>query len=286
MNLKRRKGGTERIDTDLPAIGGRVPRPQGLSAIIGTHWRTATRFPRFFYILLWKLLTLPLPNEKIEQRHWQRRSKFWARFAPFNSSILVRISYLFIIIDRKFSKSTLTMGYILSISCDRDFLSIAWFANSRIFSSPFTISSQIDIHRSNNRTFDPTFRCLHVSSSSNELQKRDTAIAANRAVAKHRYAKSVSSIKYSVYRVGKVIRLEKCAYMVWLLFMRDLTSQMAVEELIISDEIFARFAFKVSVHLHVHKECKIWTMIISISSWIELYFVFEYIVSLFHELCL
>lgn len=109
-----------------------------------------------------------------------------------------------------------------------------------------------------------------------ELQKRDMAIAANRVVAKHRYAKSVSSIRYSMYRVGKVIRLGKCAYMVWLLFMWDLTSQMAVEELIISNEIFARFAFKVSVRVNVYEECKIWTMI-SISSSIEFYFVFEYI---------
>lgn len=118
-----------------------------------------------------------------------------------------------------------------------------------------------------------------MSSSSNELQKRDTAIAANRVVAKHRYAKSVT-IKYLMYRVGKVIRLEKCAYMVWFLFMWDLTSQMA-EELIISNEIFARFAFKVSIRVNVYEECKIGT--ISISSWIEFYFVFEYIVSLFHE---
>lgn len=103
-----------------------------------------------------------------------------------------------------------------------------------------------------------------MSSSSNELQKRDTAIAANRVVAKHRYAKSVT-IKYLMYRVGKVIRLGKCAYMVWFLFMWDLTSQMA-EELIISNEIFARFAFKVSIHVNVYEECKIGT--ISISSWI------------------
>lgn len=128
-------------------------------------------------------------------------------------------------------------------------------------------------------TFDPTFRCLRMSSSSNELQKRDTAIAANRVVAKHRYAKSVT-IKYLMYRVGKVIRLGKCAYMVWFLFMWDLTSQMA-EELIIWNEIFARFAFKVSIRVNVYEECKIGT--ISISSWIEFYFVFEYIVSLFHE---
>lgn len=105
-------------------------------------------------------------------------------------------------------------------------------------------------------TFDPTFRCLRMSSSSNELQKRDTAIAANRVVAKHRYAKSVT-IKYLMYRVGKVIRLGKCAYMVWFLFMWDLTSQMVVEELIISNEIFARFAFKVSIRVNIYEECKI-----------------------------
>lgn len=38
--------------------------------------------------------------------------------------------------------------------------------------------------------------------------------------------------------------------------MRDLTSQMAVEELIISNEIFVRFEFNISIRVNVHAKFK------------------------------
>ena len=45
-----------RVDTDLPAIAGRVPQPQGLSAIIGTLWQTATRFHTLLLYLVMKVI--------------------------------------------------------------------------------------------------------------------------------------------------------------------------------------------------------------------------------------
>lgn len=157
------------------------------------------------------------------------------------------------IINRKFSKSTLTMGWFLSPSVDRDFLSISRIRGYSALLSQFRHKSTFTVRTMNVRPY--------VSLSAyvlefERLQKRDTVIAANRAVAKHRYTKSVSSIiRYSVYRLGKVIRLESMR--IWLLFMRDLTSQMAVEELIISNEFFVRFKFKISIRVNVYEECKV-----------------------------
>lgn len=148
------------------------------------------------------------------------------------------------------------MDWFLSPFVDRDSLSISRIRGYSALLSQFRHKSTFTVRTMNVRPYVSLFACVL---EFERLQKRDTVIAANRAVAKHRYAKSVSSIiRYSVYRLGKVIRLGKYAYMVWLLFMRDLTSQMAVEELIISNEIFVRFEFNISIRVNVHAKFKWW----------------------------